>query len=77
VEHLKGASRRWALALLANIIQDWKGLPRTNTLTYYEHYNKLERLSLASPFAQSNVCGQGQEPTLEMITLKVASSLTL
>jgi hypothetical protein len=36
VEHLKGASLRKALALFANIRLDWKGLPGTNALAYYE-----------------------------------------
>jgi hypothetical protein len=31
VEHLKGASLGWALALPANIRLGWKGLPSTNT----------------------------------------------
>jgi len=35
VEHLKGASLRWALASLANIRLSWKGLPGVNTLAYY------------------------------------------
>jgi hypothetical protein len=37
VEHLKGASVRKALALLANIILGWKGVPVKNTLAIYEH----------------------------------------
>ncbi len=37
VDHLKGASLGWAPALPANIKQGWKGLPRTNTLAYYEN----------------------------------------
>jgi hypothetical protein len=36
VEHLKGFSIRLALALHANNIVGWKGLPGTNTLAYYE-----------------------------------------
>ncbi len=35
--HLKGASFGQAAALPANIIPDWKGLPRTNTQAYYEN----------------------------------------
>jgi hypothetical protein len=37
VEHLKGASSRWAPALPANIRLGWKGLPGTNTLVYCEN----------------------------------------
>jgi hypothetical protein len=36
VEHLKGVSFGYAPALPANIRLDWRGLPRTNTPTYYE-----------------------------------------
>jgi hypothetical protein len=36
MDHLKGASLAWALALPANNRLGWKGLPRTNTLVYYE-----------------------------------------
>jgi len=36
VEHLKGASLGYALALPANIRLGWKGLPGTNALAYYE-----------------------------------------
>jgi len=40
VEHLEVASIGQAQALLANIILDWKVVPRTNTIDYYEHsYN--------------------------------------
>jgi hypothetical protein len=35
--HMKGASLRWALVLLANNRQDWKGLQGTSTQAYYEH----------------------------------------
>jgi hypothetical protein len=35
VEHLKGASFRYALAFDENIRLGWKGLPKTNTLAYY------------------------------------------
>jgi hypothetical protein len=37
VEHLKGASIIYALALSANIRHGWKNLPGTNTLAYYEN----------------------------------------
>jgi hypothetical protein len=39
VEHLQlqGASLGYASALFTNITLGWKGLPRTNTLAYYEH----------------------------------------
>jgi hypothetical protein len=37
VEHLKRASPGFALNPVANIRPDWKGLPGTNTLAYYEH----------------------------------------
>ena len=37
MEHPKCASLRWALALPANIILGWKGLPESNTLAYYEN----------------------------------------
>ncbi len=37
VENLKGASLWLAAALFTNIRLDWKGLPGTNTLAYYEH----------------------------------------
>jgi hypothetical protein len=34
--HLKGASLRWAPALLTNIKLGWKGLLGTNTLAYFQ-----------------------------------------
>jgi hypothetical protein len=37
VEQLKGASLRYALALLANIRLGWKGITGTSTLAYFEH----------------------------------------
>jgi hypothetical protein len=37
VEHLKGASLGQAPALPANIRLGWKGLSRTNTLSYFEY----------------------------------------
>jgi hypothetical protein len=37
VKHLKDAALRYAPALPANKRLGWKGLPRTNTLAYYEH----------------------------------------
>jgi len=37
VEHLKGASLKWAPGLTANIRLGLKGLPGTNTLAYYEN----------------------------------------
>ncbi len=37
MEHLKGASLRYAPALSANIKLGWKGLPGTHTLAYYEN----------------------------------------
>jgi hypothetical protein len=37
VEQLKGVSLGKTLALPANIRLGWKGLPRTNTLAYYEN----------------------------------------
>ncbi len=37
LKRLEGASLRQALALPANIRLGRKGLPRTNTLTYYEN----------------------------------------
>jgi len=33
----KSTSHRWALALPTSIRLDWKGLPGTNTLAYYEN----------------------------------------
>ena len=36
VEHLKGDTLGQVPALLANIRLSWKGLPGTNTLTYFE-----------------------------------------
>jgi hypothetical protein len=37
VQHLKGESFGKAQALPANIRLSWKGLPRSNTLPYYEN----------------------------------------
>jgi hypothetical protein len=37
VEYLKSTSLGDALALLANIILGWKGLPGTSTIAYYKH----------------------------------------
>jgi hypothetical protein len=37
VEHLEGSSLGWAHALPANIRLRWEGLPRTNTLGYFEN----------------------------------------
>ncbi len=37
VDHLKGSSLRQALTLSTNIGVGQKGLPRTNTLAYYEN----------------------------------------
>jgi hypothetical protein len=37
VEHLKGSSLRQVLALLVSIRLIWKGLPRPNTVAYYEY----------------------------------------
>jgi hypothetical protein len=36
MEYLKGASIRYTLALLKNNRLGWKGLPRKNSVTYYE-----------------------------------------
>jgi hypothetical protein len=40
VEHLNGASLRWALALPTNIKKGLRGLPWTNTQAYYENYDR-------------------------------------
>ncbi len=37
MEHLEGASLRYALALLTKIKLDWKAWKGRNTLAYYEH----------------------------------------
>jgi len=37
VEHLKGVSLGYALALLANIRLGWKGMLGISTLAYYRH----------------------------------------
>ncbi len=37
VEHLSGAPLGWVPALNAIMTLSWKGLPGTNTLTYYKH----------------------------------------
>ncbi len=39
LEHLKGASLWYSLALQASIRLGWKSLPWKNTLAYYEHLN--------------------------------------
>ncbi len=48
VEHLKGASLGYALAIPANIRLGWKGLPGTNTLAYYERVSTGPRTSKKS-----------------------------
>jgi hypothetical protein len=40
MEHLKVASLSYTKASLANIRQDWKGMPGINPLAYYEHWVK-------------------------------------
>jgi hypothetical protein len=43
VKHLKGASLGLALALHTNIRLGWKGLLRTNTLAYYDHFQIMKK----------------------------------
>jgi hypothetical protein len=43
VEHLKGSSIRQVPALPTNIRPGWKGLPGTNTLTYWAHSSVIKR----------------------------------
>ncbi len=55
-----------APALPKYIRLGWKGLPGTNVLTYYEHSQIMDK-KLYNIGACFNVCGQGQEPTLETL----------
>ncbi len=43
MEHLEGSSIGQAPVLPTNIRLSWKGLPGTNTLSYYEHSRKFGR----------------------------------
>jgi hypothetical protein len=43
-EQLKGASHRWAPAVLSNIRPSRKGLLGRNTLAYYEHLKIMAQI---------------------------------
>jgi hypothetical protein len=45
MEHLRGASIDYAMALLANIRLGWKSPLGTNTLAYYEHWQIADEQS--------------------------------
>ncbi len=50
MEHVKGVSLVYVAALLTDNRLGWKGLPRTNTLVYYE-YSKITDVKVLEHWA--------------------------